>query len=338
MDEERAEKFLSAEDARVLQKSAEMYDAYKYVMDLKHLGELLGIVDLGELLGIVDRLLTTTAFHNEQNLLHAAALGKAEQQLTQYQSFGDLKPWFGGPQAGLSLKAGTYDRVFGMHEGTPWSFQALSQRVTMLTRENDQLQKLADKPMAILDDAQGYYTVSSPITPGERITVKQLVQRSVSYRKCIAEYEEALTRNRMESDHAVNTINRKDAKLLEQQKRIDELEAENAKLVSHVKGYQGMSYLNGVEAFKFAGKLRSTQEDYGDVMVALMDTEERNDVLVRRLDKITELTDDITDVAQGEKDEELKDEAEMDAELGRIGVDIGDPEGDHTVYVIYDRR
>lgn len=297
MDEERAKKFLSHADSARLDcitdthrwsggrvEDDNTFDGGNAKHRHKHRAELLGIVD---------RLLATTASIEHQKHIYNTALNGAEErigdlqrqvesykamrddatlardklsnQLKQYQSFGDLKPWFGGPYAALTLKPEVYDRVFGQHEGVAWSFRALSQFASRLDQDQARL---------------------------------------------------------------------KDAKLVEQQKRIDELEVQ----IRSVRSYSiAQNTISGL-----AGALRAAQEDCGDVMVALMDAEERNDVLAQRLDKIEELTDIITDVAQGEEDvylaneisnvnagcndEELKDEAEMDEELGPVGGIYGGPE------------
>jgi len=332
MDEEKAKKFLSHADFARLDcitdthrwsggrvEDDNTFDGGNAKHRHKHRAELLGIVD---------RLLATTASIEHQKHIYNTALNGAEErigdlqrqvesykamrddatlardklsnQLKQYQSFGDLKPWFGGPYAALTLKPEVYDRVFGQHEGVAWSFRALSQFASRLAA-------LADKPMAILDDAQGYYTVTDPCNGGPT-TVKDLSERNLRQRDRIEETDQTVDYLKSENDAAHRVIKRKDAKLVEQQKRIDELEVQ----IRSVRSYSiAQNTISGL-----AGALRAAQEDCGDVMVVLMDAEERNDVLVRRLDKITELTDDITDVSEGEKDEEL----------GPVGGIYGGPE------------
>ncbi len=352
MDEEKAKKFLSHADFARL-------DCIHYSdMSLGALNTLYENVKhrhkhRAELLGIVDRLLATTAGYAAQ----VETLGNG---VNAYAAFGHLKPWFGGPQAGLTLKPEAYDRVFGQHNGVAWSFQSLVNRISWLESALDEAQALADKPMAILDDAQGYYTVNVPGI-GQRVSVKTLIENYQGQGNVIRSYQR-------DTDTLNETINRKDAKLIEQQKRIDELEAQVKRLDrdqfdtyrifagghrSFTVGLEGGGQINlaelvsgyerlkkhartgddrfvrdGVIIANLAGNLRQTEEDYGDVMVALMDAEERNDVLVRRLDRIEELTDEISDVGVGLKDEELAEDEMMadDEGVSSAVVDNSNPE------------
>lgn len=312
MDEEKAKKFLSHADFARL-------DCIHYSdMSLGALNTLYENAKhrhkhRAELLGIVDRLLATTAGYAAQ----VETLGNG---VNAYAAFGDLKPWFGGPQAGLTLKPGVYDRVFGTRNGVAWSFQSLVNRISWLESALDEAQALADKPMAILDDAQGYYTVTDPFDGNASITVKKLAQRNVRQRDMLKEWAEAATRAKGRDREQSETIQRKNELLSTQQKRIDELEAQVRSVRSYSIAQNTISDL--------ARALRSTQEDYGDVMVALMDAEERNDVLVRRLDRIEELTDEISDVGVGLKDEELAEDEMMadDEGVSSAVVDNSNPE------------
>ena len=54
-------------------------------------------------------------------------------------------------------------------------------------KENADLRKLADKPMAILDDAQGYYSVTDPFDKNASITVKDLSERNLRQRDLLEE-------------------------------------------------------------------------------------------------------------------------------------------------------
>lgn len=299
MDEEKAKKFLSHADFARL-------DCIHYSdMSLGALNTLYENAKhrhkhRAELLGIVDRLLATTAGYAAQ----VETLGNG---VNAYAAFGDLKPWFGGPQAGLTLKPGVYDRVFGTRNGVAWSFQSLVNRISWLESALDEAQALADKPMAILDDAQGYYTVTDPFDGNASITVKKLAQRNVRQRDMLKEHDEAATRAKGRDREQSETIQRKNELLSTQQKRIDELEAQVRSVRSYSIAQNTISDL--------ARALRSTQEDYGDVMVALMDAEERVEELRDRLGHIGA-------VACG------------DADVPVVGVDHGSSEGDQGVYFI----
>lgn len=350
MDEEKAKKFLSHADFARL-------DCIHYSdMSLGALNTLYENVKhrhkhRAELLGIVDRLLATTAGYAAQ----VETLGNG---VNAYAAFGHLKPWFGGPQAGLTLKPEAYDRVFGQHNGVAWSYGALSQRVGMLEAENKSLRKLADKPkpMAILDDAQGYYTVTDPFDKNGRVTVKQITERNARQFETIQRKDE--------------TIQRKDEKILEQAKEIKGLKEQNAGILAaglippqaqvqlpnggvlmlddliqrYLSQARIINRLNEeADSYRpLKTKLRQTQEDLGDMTVAHNKACETIDKLNARLDKIDEMALDISHVADGSTDpeEENGESVSVDFEtrgVSPVGWDFGKPGGDFTVVAyVYD--
>ena len=325
----------------------------------------------GKLLGVINRLLGTTAYyhgsyqheaksakaHKDAYERAAAELNAANAKLTQLEAFGTLSPWFGGPYAALTINAHYRDKVFGEHKGTSWSFRALSERVVALESENDQLGKLADKPMQILDDAQGYYTVTDPFDKNGRVTVKQITERNARQFETIQRKDE--------------TIQRKDEKILEQAKEIKRLKEQNAGILAAgliplrtqvqlpnggvlelgdlISRYLSQAstisrYHEEQDSYRpLKAKLRQTQEDLGDMTVAHNEACEtidmlnaRLDKLNARLDKIDEMALDISHVAGGSTDpeEENGESVSVDFEtrgVSPVGWDFGKPGSDFTV-------
>lgn len=263
----------------------------------------------------------------------AAELNAANAKLDQYKSLGTLSPWFGGPYAALTINAHYSDKVFGKHNGVLWSFHALCERVNMLEHENASLRKLADKPMKILDDAQGYYTVTDPFDKNASITVKQIVERNARQWDLLKEHDDQAARARRRDTEQSETIQRKDEKILEQAKEIKALKL-------------SFSYdrfvKDGLTIADLAGKLRQTQEDLGDMTVAHNEACETIDKLNARLDKIDEMALDISHVADGSTDpeEENGESVSVDFEtrgVSPVGWDFGKPGGDFTVVAyVYD--